>query len=160
MELVKNREGWLVGETHRQCTNCLEIYENKSKTVTLCGTCNSTRVKGQSDEIKMWRRAKARVTKSGVPFDIEISDIIIPEFCPILGIPLVVHKGRAGGEPNSPALDRVDNTLGYVKGNIMVISHLANMMKSSADPEQLIKFAEWVLTTYQQPSTLQASDQE
>lgn len=160
MELVKNREGWLTNETHRQCTNCLVIYERTSPTVTLCNICNSGRVKSQSPEIKMWRRAKSRVTKSGVPFDIEVSDIIIPELCPILGIPLVVYKGRSGGENNSPALDRIDNTLGYVKGNIQVISHLANCMKSSANPEQLIKFAKWVLTTYQQPSTLQASDQE
>ena len=148
MELVKNREGWLVNDTHRQCTNCLVIYELTSKTVTLCGVCNSTRVKGQSSELKMWRRAKSRVVKSGVPFDIEVSDIIIPEFCPILEIPLVVYKGRSGGEHNSPALDRIDNNLGYVKGNIMVISHLANMMKSSASLEQLKKFADWVLTTY------------
>jgi len=148
MELVKNREGWLVSDTHRQCTNCLVIYELTSKTVTLCGVCNSGRVKSQSPEIKMWRRAKSRVVKSGVPFDIEVSDIIIPEFCPILGIPLVVHKGRAGGENHSPALDRIDNDLGYVKGNIQVISHLANCMKSSANPEQLILFAEWVLEAY------------
>jgi len=148
VELVKNREGWLVGDTHRQCTNCLTIYEITSKTVTLCNVCNSGRVKSQSPEIKMWRRAKARVVKSGVPFDIDVSDIVIPEFCPILGIPLVVHKGRAGGENHSPALDRIDNDLGYVKGNIQVISHLANCMKSSASPEQLILFAEWVFGTY------------
>lgn len=148
MELVKNREGWLVNDTHRQCTNCLVIYELTSKTVTLCGVCNSTRVKGQSSETKMWRRAKVRATNANLPFDIEVSDILIPEYCPILGIPLVVYKGRSGGQPNSPALDRVDNGKGYVKGNIMVVSHLANMMKSSASPEQLKKFADWVLTTY------------
>lgn len=98
----------------------------------------------------MWRRAKSRAVKSGVAFDIEVSDIIIPELCPILRIPLIVFKGRSGGEHNSPALDRVDNTLGYVKGNVQVISHLANCMKSSASPEELIKFANWVLTTYQE----------
>lgn len=137
-----------MSETHRQCTNCLVIYERTSPTVTLCNICNSGRVKSQSPKIKMWRRAKSRVVKSGVPFDIEVSDIVIPEFCPILNIPLVVYKGRSGGENNSPALDRIDNTLGYVKGNIQVISHLANCMKSSADPEQLVKFAQWVLDTY------------
>lgn len=148
MELIKNREGWLVNETHRQCTNCLVIYERTCPTVTLCNICNSGRVKSQSPEIKMWRRAKARAVKSSIPFDIEVSDIVIPDFCPVLGIPLVVFKGRSGGENNSPALDRVDNTLGYVKGNVMVLSHLANCMKSSANPEQLVMFAEWVLMTY------------
>jgi hypothetical protein len=148
MDLVKNREGWLVNDTHRQCTNCLIIYERTSPTVTLCGICNSGRVKTQSAEIKMWRRAKSRVNKSNIPFDIEVSDIIIPEFCPILEIPLVAFSGSSGGRHDSPALDRINNSLGYVKGNIQVISHLANMMKSYADPDQLIKFANWVLTTY------------
>jgi hypothetical protein len=65
-----------------------------------------------------------------------------------LGIELVAHKGRSGGNPNSPALDRIDNNKGYVKGNVMVVSHRANMMKVDASPEELIKFAEWVLTRY------------
>lgn len=148
MKLIKNREGWIVSETHRQCTNCLCIYEKTSKTVTLCGVCNSGRVKTQSAQVKMWRRAKARASKYDVAFDIELEDIVIPELCPILNIPLVVFQGKSGGKPDSPALDRVDNNYGYIKGNVMVISHLANMMKSSANIEQLIKFSEWVLETY------------
>lgn len=153
MDLVKNREGWLVSETHRQCTNCLCIYERTSKTVTLCGTCNSGRVKTESAQIKMWRRAKSRANKYSIDFNIEPVDVIIPETCPILGIPLVVFQGKSGGQPDSPALDRINNNLGYIKNNVMVISHLANMMKSSANPEQLIKFSEWVLTTYREPLT-------
>lgn len=148
MGLVRNREGWLVSETERQCTNCLVIFPRASKTVTLCGKCNSGRVKTQSAAIKMWRRAKARCKKSGREFTIVVEDIVIPSHCPILGIPLVCKTGRSGGDPNSPSLDRIDSTKGYTPDNIVVVSHLANMMKSSATPEQLIKFAEWVLDTY------------
>ena len=97
----------------------------------------------------MFGRANTRAKKSGIGFNIDKSDITIPDVCPILGIPLFMSIGNgAGGKPNSPALDRIDNSKGYIKGNVMVVSHLANMMKSSANPEELLKFAKWVFMTY------------
>jgi hypothetical protein len=96
----------------------------------------------------MWNRAKQRSDKSGIEFSITPQDIIIPEFCPYLDLPLVVHKGSAGGRPNSPALDRVDNSKGYTKNNIQVISHLANQMKASATKDQLILFSTRMLETF------------
>jgi hypothetical protein len=96
----------------------------------------------------MLRRAQSRAKERGHEFNLELSDIHIPTHCPVLGISLVVHKGRSGGNPNSPALDRIDNNKGYVKGNVMVVSHRANMMKVDASPEELLKFADWVITRY------------
>ena len=49
---------------------------------------------------------------------------------------------------NSPSLDRMDNSKGYVKGNVQVISHKANSMKFSASKDELLKFAEWVMRVY------------
>lgn len=137
-----------MSDVERQCTNCLTMFTRTSKTVTLCGICNSGRVKAQSAEIKMWRRAKARCKDSGREFSIAVGDIVIPAHCPILGMPLVVKSGRSGGDPCSPSLDRIDSSKGYTKENIVVVSHLANMMKSSATPEELLLFAEWVFSTY------------
>jgi hypothetical protein len=147
--LIKNREGWLVSSTHRQCTNCLEIFEIKSKTVTLCNSCNSNRVKTQSAEMKMYRRAKTRAKLKNIIFEIEPSDIKIPENCPILEIPLIIKKGTSGGNLNSPSLDKINPLLGYTPDNIQVISHLANMIKSCADVETLIKFSKWILNKYE-----------
>ena len=143
-----NREGFFVGEFERQCTKCGVMFPKTSKTVTMCNSCNSNRVKGESVETKMLRRAKQRAKERGVDFNLSLEDITIPTHCPILGIELKMHKGRSGGQPNSPALDRVDNNKGYVKGNVMVMSHLANMMKSSASTEQMVLFAEWVIKTH------------
>jgi len=145
---MKNREGYYVGETDRECTNCGVIFPKTSKTVTLCNDCNSNRVKGESVEKKMLRRAKQRAKDKGLDFDLSVEDVAIPKFCPILEIELKMHKGRSGGNPNSPALDRIDNNKGYVKGNVMVMSHLANMMKSSATTEEMVKFAKWVIKTH------------
>ena len=146
--MIRNKQGYLVSESNRECTKCGVIFQNRSKTVTLCGPCNSCRVKEQSPEVRMYRRAKSRAVQSGLEFNLDKEDIQIPTHCPVLGIPLVVHKGTSGGRDNSPALDRVDNSKGYVKGNVLVISHLANMMKSSANVEQLIRFSEWIQSTY------------
>lgn len=148
--MKRNREGNLVGDVTRECSSiiCNTIFTITSKTVTLCPRCNSERVKSTAPEKRMLARAKGRAKERGHEFDLELSDIHIPTHCPVLGIELVAHKGRSGGNPNSPALDRVDNNKGYVKGNVMVVSHRANMMKVDASPEELIKFAEWVLARY------------
>lgn len=148
--MKRNREGNLVGKNTRQCSNktCNSVFEITSKTVTICPSCNSERVKSESPEKRMLRRAKTRARERGHEFNLELSDIHIPTHCPILGIELVVHKGSSGGKPNSPALDRIDNNKGYVKGNVMVVSHRANMMKVDASPEELLKFADWVIARY------------
>lgn len=102
-----------------------------------------------SKEHRMYYAAKRRAKDSGRDFNIEVSDIVCPDVCPILGIPLIRGKGRQTA--NSPSLDRIDTTKGYVKGNIQVVSLLANQMKGPATPEQLLRFADWVKETYDLP---------
>jgi hypothetical protein len=114
--------------------------------MTLCKKCNSERVKSLTPEWKMHQRAKQRCKQTGRDFNIEVSDIVIPDVCPILGIKLNVNSGRSGAYNNSPSLDRINNSKGYIKGNVQVISQLANSMKSYASNEELHKFAQWVLS--------------
>jgi len=102
-------------------------------------------------EIVLCSMAKRRAKGKGHEFNIDKTDIDIPILCPILGIPIVkvYTKGKnSGPTSNSPSLDRIDNTKGYIKGNVRVISHKANTMKHNASPIELIRFAEWVLHTY------------
>lgn len=144
-ELVPNRNGWLESATRRQCTNCFEIFDkNANHTMRICNKCNTARVKSQSAQMKMYRRAKARASERGLEFNIGPDDVVIPNTCPILGTPIYVTTGKSGAFDNSPSLDRIDNALGYVKGNVWVISQLANAMKANANNAQLLKFAEWV----------------
>ena len=82
------------------------------------------------------------LNRVGLPFNIELSDIHIPEYCPVLNIKIEVAVN--GAEDYSPSLDKIVPNLGYTKGNIQVISNLANLMKSSASLEQLVLFSEWV----------------
>lgn len=151
MELALNRQGYMFSETHRECVVCSEVYKITCKTNTRCKKCNCERVKSAAPEYKMLARAKARAKSAEMGFNIDITDIVIPLTCPILGIPLKTHEGSSGGRDDSPALDRVDNNLGYIKGNVLVVSHLANMMKSSASEKNLLDFAKWVFKTYSSP---------
>lgn len=76
----------------------------------------------------MLARVKNRAKTDGIPFDLDISDIIVPETCPVLGIPLVWSRDRLSD--NSPSLDKRVPSLGYVKGNVYVISNRANRIKN------------------------------
>jgi hypothetical protein len=96
-------------------------------------------------------RCKTRAKRSGLPFDLDISDILIPEVCPVLKIPIIRGKGVPNDQ--SPSIDRIDPAGGYVRGNTQIISNLANMMKSSASPEMLMEFARWVNENYSPQAT-------
>ena len=86
----------------------------------------------------LWRSAKQRARKKGLDFDIEVSDIVIPEFCPLLNIPIIHLVGQGTHRnPNAASLDRIKNQFGYVKGNIMVVSWRANFIKGDASLEEL-----------------------
>lgn len=146
-----NREGYYVTSSERECTKCGIIFKKTSQTVALCNTCNSERVKNsRTAEKQLWARAKQRSKLSGLDFNIEVSDILIPNVCKYLDLSLEVHKGSSGGRPNSPALDRIDNSKGYIKGNIQVISHLANQMKASASKAELKLFCQRMLSDLDQ----------
>lgn len=76
----------------------------------------------------LWKRAKRRAKEQGLQFEISVDDIVIPDKCPITGILLSVSDGLWSN--TSPSLDRIDNSKGYVRGNIAVISFLANNFKA------------------------------
>lgn len=78
---------------------------------------------------------RGRARRAGIPCDLTLEDIVIPEVCPVLGIPLVRGKGHS--HAGSPSFDRFDPKLGYVKGNVRVISYRANTIKSDATVDEL-----------------------
>lgn len=80
-------------------------------------------------------------------FSLQETDIQIPEKCPYLGEPLTFIQGQGNVDTNI-SLDRIDNSKGYVPGNVEVISMLANRMKLKATKEQLITFAKHILSRY------------
>jgi len=85
----------------------------------------------------MLTNARARALRRGLPFTITDRDINIPELCPVFGMPLAFTGGRQGGGPWSPTLDRIIPELGYIPGNVQVVSMKFNRLKSDATPQEL-----------------------
>lgn len=95
-------------------------------------------------ERHLFNKAKNRCTKSGIEFSITIDDIVIPAACPLLGVSISPYAER----DFVPSLDRIDNSKGYIPGNVWVISFLANRMKNTATHEQLTTFSSNWLEKY------------
>lgn len=98
-------------------------------------------------EYKLFRGAKQTAKNKHLVFNLDISDISIPDICPILGVKLL-----RGNDPEyyprhkyTASLDRINPKEGYIKGNIWVISWLANKMKQDADSSDLSLFCRNIL---------------
>ena len=126
----KPREGFHV---HRLCKGGIN---------TVCKTCrqplSAKNYLATTLEYRLWYRAKRRSKVKGLEFNIEIADILIPEVCPVFGVPMKVNTEYAA------SLDRIDSSKGYIKGNIQVISTKANILKNDATMSELKQFAKWI----------------
>tara|TARA_R100001443_G_scaffold31498_2_gene45569 strand:- start:1677 stop:1922 length:246 start_codon:yes stop_codon:yes gene_type:complete len=71
-------------------------------------------------------------------FTITKEDIIVPDVCPLLGIPIIP---KAKDRYHSPSLDRKDNSKGYTPDNTWVISTRANVLKNNAHSDELLLLA-------------------
>jgi hypothetical protein len=107
-----------------------------------CKTCNNVfrrdwYKKEKSFRYVMLHSARVRAQKKNLPFNLGLDDIIIPDVCPVLGIPL--KTGTRKDHWDAPTLDRIFLDQGYVKGNVVVISWRANFIRSNATLDELEK---------------------
>lgn len=125
-----------------QCKECRKEYQdkwNKMERAKEIHALNEKIRRERHPERTMVVNAKIRARENGLEFNLKKEDIVIPEFCPVLGIKLVFGTGKL--HDNSPTLDRIDNNKGYTKDNIQVISWRANKIKGYAtidDLEQIL----------------------
>jgi hypothetical protein len=90
---------------------------------------------------RMLKDAKYRAAKRNIPFNLTIDDIDVPLRCPVLGFVL-----RRRNPERAPSLDRIIPDLGYVRGNVIVVSALANRIKSDAAINQIRLVADFYET--------------
>jgi hypothetical protein len=140
---------------HKACVSCKEIksfdffHKNDNGQIFgLASDCKECRKVITKDawiykvntnlEKIIYDRARSRANRKKIDFNIDLSDIVIPKKCPVLNKPLIY-----GDHDWSPSIDRIVPSLGYIKGNIMIISNRANVIKNNASPEELLKIAKF-----------------
>lgn len=88
----------------------------------------------ESYKKNMLTSARQRAKQKNLEFNIDLSDIILPEKCPLLGIKMSINSENKN---YSYSLDRIDSSKGYIKGNVWVISNRANTLKNNSTIEEL-----------------------
>lgn len=91
---------------------------------------------------RMLKSAGVRARARGLEFNITAADLTVPTVCPVLGIPLALDC-IPKTKDSSPSLDRIDNTKGYVKGNVIVVSFKANRIKADATWQELRRISDF-----------------
>ena len=132
--------------------NWFPSFQKKNR--KCCKTCQVARTEAnrkkdkQSNPAKhILRNAKKRALRDGLPFDLTEDDIVTPDRCPVLGIPLVFNEGHV--KDDSPSLDKFIPEKGYVRGNVSIISHRANVMKSNATVQEVEALLRWMQSVAQ-----------
>jgi hypothetical protein len=124
--------------------------------MTSCGTCCACRKPQKAkhydkhpkrkwaESVVAGARYRMRQIGKGDQCTITASYIhsITPDVCPIFGTVFVFKGNKVSSE--SATLDRLVPELGYVPGNIAVISMKANRIKNAYGSEDVLKVGEWL----------------
>lgn len=143
------------GSTKR-CTKCLvekQLVEfsashrgSEPVIQSRCKTCYASYMKELNRRDigkRLLQAAKSRALKTGIDFDLTVEDITpLPTHCPVFGIEL--KRSSVDDRDASYTIDRFDNDRGYVRGNGIVISWLANRLKSDGTAAQHARIAQWM----------------
>lgn len=89
-----------------------------------------------------FRAKKANALRTGYTWEIKFGDLTWPSHCPILGLELDYFAEVA--QENSPSFDRIDSSLGYVAGNVEIVSWRANRIKNNGTAEEHRRIADYL----------------
>lgn len=140
---LKNNIETFEGEICRFCFSTLRW--TKRKCCVNCYTKTGAPTNFEKRKQQLVMKLKAQAKMKGIDFSITKDDIVWPEKCPIMDIELNYYT-TGFREHNTASFDRKNPNEGYTKGNVSVISNIANMRKSDLSVTQLEKLLEYVKT--------------
>ena len=139
----------------------IRLIKKNPKAYINCGCSHPAYKKGYRSKLKpnafqrLYKQLKNieyRAKKENIPFNLDIEYFIdkdtkpdgqktgYPDYCPIFGIKL----NHEEGSDNRASFDKVLPELGYIKGNVQIISYKANRLKSNMHIKDFEKFIEYI----------------
>lgn len=119
------------------------IIERVGKAVLLKENNDSEPIHDMNEVTRQIRQKmitqKRAFNKHDLEFSINWYDISLPDKCPCTGIK-INYESKENWKTR-PSIDRIDNSKGYVPGNVWVISAWANAIKSNANGKQILQVA-------------------
>jgi hypothetical protein len=121
-----------------------QMYKEFSETIDIMKTFKSNsnaNVRGL-----IMHRTKVRAKELNIPCTLNAEDLKLTKICPYLNVPLEYGNNKIS--KFSASIDKIIPELGYVQGNIQIISMIANNMKSNSTIDELITFSKNVLALH------------
>jgi hypothetical protein len=92
---------------------------------------------------------RQKCKSKNLPFTINFNDLERPEYCPVFGTKLNYGcstgiDGKQTRDPNKASIDKLIPELGYIPGNVFIISLRANKLKSNMTMEELKKILKYM----------------
>lgn len=119
--------------TTKQCSHCERTRWRDRVTKDAEKRKQYTQSRREADDRNIVRYlirvARARAKKLGIECTISVNDVPLVHTCPISLREM--HRHRGSFDVDSYTLDRVDPSLGYIPGNVRVISWGANNAKNA-----------------------------
>ena len=143
------------GRYYKPCPECEEMQsylrknyaEHSLKTGKCCKKCTNKKPENNAHKgfykdvlrASFVHKYKAGAETRGITWSVgfeDLADLLIEQDfkCALSGLPL-----QAMGVNNNASLDRIDNSLGYVEGNVQWVLSEINMMKQQYTQERFIE---------------------
>lgn len=126
------RDSWCHRCTYRSRKRWAKAYRARKKHERTAAYAQWRRSNYEVYTLNILRK---RARDKNISFNLTKEDLKMPIKCPVLGIP--IYNATKKATDNSPSVDRVIPRRGYVKGNVCIISHRANMLKNNASLSEL-----------------------
>jgi hypothetical protein len=128
----------------KQCC-CAEEAARKSRIPKAKRSADFKKWRRQSRGAALVRLAHHRAKAKGLPCTLDpkaVQAVIDSGECQMTGVPFNLDGGRTW---DSPSLDRIDNSKGYVPGNVRVVLYCINVMANTWGENKIVEIAEAIM---------------